>query len=255
MIEKRTTRAIGPRVYSLGVMAMAILGLFLGDFINGQPVPKTFPDRTVLAYAAAAFMLVSAAAIQWRRSAAWGAAALTAYYTLVVIILMNGPLWLKQYGVYGIYEDLAEQVAVAAAGLIVYAISAHLDAALAARLKRIGRLAFALCALVWGGAHFVYMNMTAPLVPQWLPPSQVFWGYATGVCFILAGLALLTGIQARLAAVLLTAMLVTFAVLVHTPILIADHKNPFNWSESAINLALIGAAWVVADALAQKKPA
>jgi uncharacterized membrane protein YphA (DoxX/SURF4 family) len=254
MTAKRTTIAIGSHVYALGIVALAILGLVMGDFLAGQPVPKTFPDRTALAYAAAAFMLVAAVAIQWRRSTAWGAAALTAYYTLIVVILMNGRLLLKHYAEYGMYEGLAEQVALAAAALIVYAASARIDAALAARLKRIGQLAVGLCALIWGGAHFVYMNLTAPLVPKWLPPSQLFWGYATGICFLLAGIALLTGLKARLAAILLTAMLAIFALLIHTPMLFADHKNPFNWSESAINLALIGAAWVVADSLARKNP-
>jgi uncharacterized membrane protein len=247
MTAKKTAITMGSNVYSLGILALALLGLVWGDFLPGQPVTEAFPDRTVLAYAAAAFLLVAAAAIQWRRTAAWGAGALTAYYTLIVVIVMNGRLWLKQYAGYGIYEDLAEQVAIAAAGLVVYATYADLDAVLAARLKRTGQIVLGVCAIVWGGAHFVYMNLTAPLVPKWLPPSQVFWGYATGVFFVLAGAALITGVQGRLASILLTAMLATFAVLVHTPILIADHKSRFNWSESAINLALIGAAWVVAD--------
>jgi uncharacterized membrane protein YphA (DoxX/SURF4 family) len=114
---------------------------------------------------------------------------------------------------------------------------------------RAGQVVFGLCALVWGGAHFAYMNLTAPLVPKWLPPSQLFWGYATAVCFLLAGIALLTGVWARLAAILLTVMLATFAVLIHTPTLIADHASRFNWNESAVNFALVGAAWVVADSV------
>jgi uncharacterized membrane protein YphA (DoxX/SURF4 family) len=97
------------------------------------------------------------------------------------------------------------------------------------------------------------MNLTAPLVPKWLPPSQVFWGYLTGVCFFAAGVAILTGVKARLAAILLTAMLGTFAVLIHEPMLLADHASHGNWTESAVNLAEIGAAWVVADSLARPK--
>jgi uncharacterized membrane protein YphA (DoxX/SURF4 family) len=96
------------------------------------------------------------------------------------------------------------------------------------------------------------MNLTAPLVPKWLPPTQEFWGYATGVGFVAAGVALLTGVQARLAAILLTAMLASFALLVHEPMLVADHSTHFNWTESAENLAMIGAAWVVADSLARR---
>ena len=47
-----TDRTYGRYVFGLGVVAMAILGFVLGDFIPGQPLPKWFPDRTVLAYAA-----------------------------------------------------------------------------------------------------------------------------------------------------------------------------------------------------------
>jgi len=120
---------------------------------------------------------------------------------------------------------------------------------LAARLTRLGQLAFGLCALIFGGAHFFYMNLTAPLVPKWLPPGQEFWGYATGVCHIAAGVAILTGVQARLAAILLTAMYASFTPLVHLPMLLADHASHMNWTENVVNLALTGVAWVVADSL------
>jgi uncharacterized membrane protein YphA (DoxX/SURF4 family) len=93
------------------------------------------------------------------------------------------------------------------------------------------------------------MNLTAPLVPNWLPPSQIFWGYATGIFHIAAGVAILTGVQARLAAVLLTVMFAAFTPLVHVPALLADASSAFNWTENALNLALIGTAWVVADSL------
>jgi uncharacterized membrane protein YphA (DoxX/SURF4 family) len=240
----------GWRVYGLGVMALGMACLAFGDFDSGQPVPEHFPARTALAHAAGAFMIVAAAAVEWRRTLAWGAAALTVYYALVVVILMNGRLLLTDYAVFLTYENIAIQLAIAAGGLIVYATTAGIDAALAARLTRLGRLAFGGCALVFGGAHFVYMNLTAPLVPKWLPPGQEFWGYATGVGFVAAGAAILTGVQARLAAILVTAMLAAFALLVHEPMLLADHSIHVNWTESAENLAVIGVAWVVADSLA-----
>ena len=243
--------AFGWRVYGLGVMALGMACLAFGDFDPGQPVPEHFPARTALAYAAGAFMVVAAAAVEWRRTAAWGAAALTVYYALFVVILMNGRLLLTDYAVYVTYEDIAMQLAIAAGGLIVYAATARIDAALAARLTRLGQLAFGVCALVFGGAHFVYMNNTAPLVPKWLPPTQEFWGYATGVGFVAAGVAILTGVQARLAAILLTAMLASFGLLANGPMLLADHSSHWNWTESAVNLAVVGAAWVVADSLAR----
>ena len=253
MTAEKTTEAFGWRVYGLGVMALAMVCLAWADFDPGQPVPKDFPARTVLAYAAAAFMLVAGAAVAWRRTAAWGAGALTGYYALIVVILMNGRVALAHYAEFGTYSGVAEQLAIAAAGLIVYATNARINAALAARLTRLGQLAFGVCALLFGGAHFFYLSLTAPLVPKWLPPAQVFWAYATGVGFIAAGVAILTGVQARLAAILLTAMLASFTVLVHVPMLLANPSSHWIWSENALNLAVIGASWVVADSLARAR--
>ncbi len=85
-----------------------------------------------------------------------------------------------------------------------------------------GQIAFGLCALLFGAAHFVYMNYTAPLIPKWLPPSQEFWGYATGVFHIAGGLAILAGVQARLAAILLTVMYAAFIPLVFVPVLMTE---------------------------------
>jgi uncharacterized membrane protein YphA (DoxX/SURF4 family) len=246
-----TTMAYGWRVYGLGVIALGMVCLAFGDFHPGQPVPKDFPDRTALAYAAAAFMLVAGVAVEWRRTLPWAAAAITAYFGLVVVVLMNGRVWLAHYAEFLPYESIAIQLAITAGGLIVYANSAKIDAAKAARLTHVAQLAFGICLLVFGTAHFVYMNLTAPLVPKWLPPSQEFWAYATGIAHIAAGVAILTGVQARLAAVLLTIMFVSFSVLVHVPMAVATPSDHWIWNENAVNLALIGAAWVMADSLAR----
>jgi uncharacterized membrane protein YphA (DoxX/SURF4 family) len=247
------TFSIGWRVYGLGVVALGLVCLAWGGFDPGQPMPKDFPGRSALAYAAAAFMLVAGAAIEWRRTAAWSAAALAAYYAVVVVILMDGRVVLAHPAEFGAYSGGAEQLAIAAGGLIVYAANAKIDAALAARLTRLGQLAFGVCALLFGGAHFVYMNLTVPFVPKWLPPTQAFWAYATGLAHIAAGVAILTGVQARLAAILLTVMFASFTPLVHLPMLLADPSSHVNWAENALNLALTGAAWVVADSLARRK--
>ncbi len=239
--------ALGARIYGVGVMALAIVCLSLRDFLPGQPVPRSVPDRTALALVAGAFMLMAGAAIEWRRTAAWGAAALTTYYVLIVVILMNGLVVLAHHSEFVAYSSTAEQLAIASGGLIVYAASAAIDIAMAARLIRLGQLMFGVCALFFGGAHFVYMNLTAPLVPHWLPPSQEFWAYATGAGFIAGGAALLAGVQVRLAAILLTVMFASFALLVHAPMLLADHSNHMIWSENALNFAVMGAAWVVAS--------
>ena len=241
--------ALGRLVYGLGVMALGVIGVVWGDFVSGQPVAKGFPERAALAYVAGALLLAGGAAVEWRRTAKWGAAALTAYYAVVVLVLMNGHVVLKHYKEFGVYEGLAEQVAIATGALLVYATFAEVGAVHAARLMQVGQRVFGVCGLVFGAAHFVYMDLTAPLVPRWLPPSQTFWGYATGIGFVLAGLALLTGLKARLAAILLTGMMLSFTVLVHVRMLMAGPRGVGDWTELAINVTVAGAAWVVADSL------
>jgi uncharacterized membrane protein len=234
----------GTRVFGLGVMALGLVCLAWGDFDFGQSVPKEFPARTALAYVAAVFMIITGAAIQWQRTVKWAAAALAFYFGFIVFIVMDGRVIVANYSEYGTYSSVAAQVAIAAAALIICAD---------ARFTRVGQAVFGICAVLFGGAHFFYMNLTAPLVPKWLPGSGEFWGYATGIAHIAAGVPMLLKVQARLAAVLLTIMYASFTPLVHLPMLLADHSNRFIWSENALNVILTGVAWVVADSLAPRQ--
>src|SRR5271170_6372175 len=121
MTAEKTTMAFGWRIYGLGVMALGMTCLAFGDFNPGQTVPAGFPGRTALAYAAGVFLLVAGAAVEWRRTTAWAAAAITVYYAVFVVLLMNGRLLLTGYAVYGTYEEIALQLAIALGGLIIYA--------------------------------------------------------------------------------------------------------------------------------------
>jgi len=246
---------LGYRVFALGVMLLGVVCLAARDFVLSIGLPDGFPYPGALAYAGGAFMLGAGAAIAWRRTTAYAAASLTAFYAIIIIILIDGPYVFAHPAEYGTYSTAAEQVAIAAAGLIVYATKANIDAARAARLIRIGQLAFGICPVLFGPAHFFYMNLTVPLVPKFLPPSQEFWAYATGIAHIAGGIAILTGVQARLAAILLTIMYASFTPLVHLPTLVADPTRHFFWSENALNLALTGAAWVVADSFRRRRVA
>ncbi len=215
MTARTTTEDLGRHVYGLGIIALAAVMVDWRSFDSGQPVPKWLPFYFPVAMAAAVFLLAAGASVEWRRFAAWGAAALAAYDALVVAVVMDGRIVFLHYDNYGAYTGIAEPVALAAAALIIYAASADLDAGRAARLMRIGQIVFGVCAVFFGIAHFVYMNMTAPLIPKFLPPSQEFWGYATGVFHIAGGLAIIANIWARLAAILLTVMYALFTFMVH----------------------------------------
>ncbi|MBS0294787.1 MAG: DoxX family membrane protein [Proteobacteria bacterium] len=249
MTQDKASPGYGRHAFGAGIIAIGLLGLVLGTFHPGQPVPKDFPGRAVLAYVVAALLVIAGAGLQWRRTVRWAAGGLAAYYWLAVVLLMDGRLIFRNWREYLAYSNTAEQVAIAAAALIVFVSAAPLDPILARRLTRVGQVAFGVCAVLFGGAHFFYMNLTAPLVPKWLPPSQLFWGYATGVFHIAGGLAIISGIRARLGAILLTVMYAAFTPLALLPLLLSKPDQVGPWAENAVNLALIGAAWVVADSL------
>jgi uncharacterized membrane protein YphA (DoxX/SURF4 family) len=107
--------------------------------------------------------------------------------------------------------------------------------------------------LSFGAGHFFAIPQTAGMVPGWIPPGQWFWAVATGVAHLLAGLSILSGVLDVLGSRLLTLMLAGFGALVWAPALFAQPREHMVWAGNAVNLALIGAAWVVADSIASHR--
>lgn len=239
---------LGRHAYGIGAFALGIVGLAWADFaLVWQPVPANVPDRTFLAYLVAVILVLAGAAINVRRTAAAGAATLVGLYALDV--LLHAPRVVAHPGSLGPWGGVAEQSALVAGGLIAYAMTAKIDAPLATALLRTGWILFGLCCLIFGAEHFRYETETAAMVPNYLPLGPLFWARFTGWAHIAAGLGVLSGIRARLAAQMLTAMFLVFGALVHAPLLASNVNSHLNWTMNAINFCLVGAAWVVADSL------
>jgi uncharacterized membrane protein YphA (DoxX/SURF4 family) len=187
-------------------------------------------------------------AMQWQRTALLGAFAFLVVCCLAVIFI-HVPRGFAQSSEYVAWYGVFENMALAAAALIICTYYARLESATVERLCKISRIVFGICLIYFGLSHHFYLAFTVSMVPEWLPPGQTFWAYATAAGHIAAGIAMISGVYTRPAAMLLAAMFIVFAVLVHAPRIIINSHTAMSWGENAINFALIGAAWVIAASI------
>ena len=247
MGDRRAASNLGVYVYGAGAIALGASGLVWRDFAtNWQRVGPHVPHREALAILAAVYEVAGGAAIAWRRTRRAGAAMLTVLYAIFTL------LWVVQAfrvpRVYDGWGNVFEELSLVIAGMVVYAWAAPAESAWARRRVWISR-AYGICPISFGVDHFVYLAAAVGFVPKWIPPGGMFWVVTTAVCFLAAAAAILSGILAGLAARMLTAMIVGFGILGWLPRLVELPHMHFMWSANAINLALAGAAWVVADAI------
>ena len=239
---------LGRHVYGFAAIIFGVVTLIWHDFTTWQ---QNIPRGAIVVYLVAALELFGGVAIQWPKAARAGAIALGIIYT--VFALSWVPRVVKEPLVYDRWGNFFEQLSIVSGAIIVYAWTSRDDPGRPAKIARMGYIFFGICVISFTLEQLFYLSGTASFVPKWIPPGQMFWAITTTVAFALAAIALLSGHTALLASRLLTLMLIGFALLVWLPTLLADAQKLFNWAGNAQNLAITGAAWIVADFLAQSK--
>jgi hypothetical protein len=234
---------LGRHVYGAAACAFGLVDLAAHDFNDWQQLRSLWhaPHGRALVYATAAAQLLGGLGVQWRRSARPGALLLLAVYLFFALRWV--PAIVAEPLVYDRWGNLFEQLSLVAAAMIVSATAGGK----ASWPAEAGRYLFGACVISFTLEQLLYLHGTAGFVPKWLPPGQMFWAVATTVALALAALAILSGRAAVSASRLLTLMFVTFGLLVWLPLLLSDPHNHVNWGGNAQNLAITGAAWIVAD--------
>ena len=244
---------IGVWLYGWATIVTGILNIIWGDFeASHQPIDtlvKHVPGQQLLAYLAGLWLIAAGLAILWRRTERIGAAASALIYLIFALLWLprfytvTHTFGLKVGVLVFVLGGVAAQVMFIAPAAFVYATNASADPVWRERAAVAGRWMLGLPPISFGLGHLINLSAYGRFVPHWVP-FPYFWVVLTGIAFLLAGLAIVTGIQDVLAATLLALMLLVFEFTVEIPpVFVRVHSQPA-WGGAVYNLTAIGACWI-----------
>jgi uncharacterized membrane protein YphA (DoxX/SURF4 family) len=228
--------------YAIGAILLGAVGICFQEFaMQWQPVPAGIGMRTQLAYLAGALLAVGGALLLVPRLERAAALLLTVFIGLWMLVL-NLPAAIASASHIGAWNSPAEITFMATGALALFASGVTSNAR--PKMLLAARVLAGISAMVFGFAHFNYIDFTASMVPGWIP-YKTFWAWATGAGHLAAGVALVSGIRARLAAGCEAAMMGSFVVLLHLPRVIAAPDQHVEWIMLGVSTMLTGAALLV----------
>lgn len=228
--------------FATGCVGLGGVGLIFRDFaLQWQPVPAGMPLYQSLVLVSALLLIIGGAMLWFAKTKAMAAIVLTFFFATWMLGLHLPRVLMAPTNV-ATWLGLCEIGALAAGALAIAG-----EARQSRTMLLAARLLLGACAIVFGLSHFTYAAFTATMVPKWIP-APVFWAYVTGAGHTLAGLALLSGIRSRMAALALAAMCGAFVVLLHLPRVIAAPSSHAEWTMLFIALLIAGAALAAAAA-------
>ena len=233
--------------FAVTMIAIGVIGFAGGGFAAiWEPVPDAMPGRQLLAYLCALVALACGAGLLTKRTAAL-AAPILLFYLLIWTIFFKVPFIVRAPLEEVSYQSTGENLVLVAAAWI---LSAELSRASKLPMGhgglRIAYLLYGLALIAFGLSHLAYLNMTAPLVPGWLPGPSTFWAYLTGAIYFGTGVMVAAGIAVRSATAVAAVQIALITALVWGPMLFAGPLSQMHWQETIVSWALTAGAWVLA---------
>lgn len=249
---------LGRCLFGIGMLSLGMLNFaFAGPVLGLEFLPGGLPAGKWWVYAMAVLLLAGGVCVMSdrlrpHRSAAALSVMLSAWFFLLQLPALithvhDGNRWTTAF----------ECLAICSASWVLTSILQNYAMGPLHRngqpgyMGALGRYGFGISLPVFGVLHFVYWQYVASVIPTWIPGSPVFWTYFTGCAHIVAGVAILSGVQSRLAATMLGIMFGSWIFIVHVPRVIAGPHIQSEWTSLCIAISLCGGAWLVSGYLSR----
>lgn len=249
----RMRRASVP--FGVGIAMLGAMTFAFGDAVHGlEPLPASLGTaRIPLAYAAGLVLIVAGVLVASGRHVRRAAVAIGAVLSVWLLMhvgalarnVHSGSEWVCAFETLSLWA--------AAWAIVAMTPAQPIDRDAAAPIPpwvSIGCLGVA--CIVFGVSHFLYIGYVKSVLPAWLP-WHTFWGYGTGVAHLAAGVALVTRVRARLAAVLLGVMFGSWVLILHLPRVVRDANSQAEWTSMCVALAMCGTSWVIASSIGRRR--
>lgn len=210
-----------------------MIGLGIQQFIHAGflPVflpawPASLPGVNFFAYFFGAMLIVIGAAILLEKNTPQ-AALITGAIFLVLVLFVHLPhlVLVNPYSNHlGTWTQAFKLLALSGGAFVLAGSYEGIRSPSSNVLNKIiplGSVFFAVTMIVFGIDHFLYVEMVATLIPNWIP-GHIFWTYFAAIALIGSGLAIILKIKLKWIGILLGLMIFLWFILLHIPRAIAD---------------------------------
>lgn len=259
--------SFGIYLMCLATIAAGMLDLIWRDF---DPAHQPFggfgyaiPGRVIFACIAGIWLVLAGVITLWPRTSRLGTFAMAAIY--IVFALLSVPHFhtmLHRYGFHltlflGLVNQIFLQLIVVAGCIVLHTSLAPARIAyrpwlLARPPWLLARSFVGLCGILTGIGHLANTQSLASMIPKWMPLGPSACVVISGIGFILAGIAILTGILDLLAARLFVLMLLIFQIIL-VPIILEHPHVHQAWGGTAYNLTVAGSICIFAASIARRR--
>jgi uncharacterized membrane protein len=245
----------GTVLFAVGMVGLGLTAIVGIDVVIGlEPLAEAVPGRRLIGFASGLFLAVEGLCLLFPRTRRRAALAV-GWFLAIWILALHAPHLVLHPRDGGGWTTGFEVMALAGAAWVLAGMAgATTLRPVGVQPAVLGRGMVGVSLPVFGILHFVYAAYVASVIPAWIP-GHTGWAYATGLAHAAAGLAIVSGVQRRLAAILEGCMFASWVVILHVPRVAGalDHRN--EWTSLFIAVAMAGGSWLVAGATTTSPPA